>query len=115
MIDPRNGEVKALVSAPSFDPALLNGHLRAESKRLEQDTQKPLYNRAIMGTYAPGSTFKPVQECVFLQEDCHQRSTNPFPATTDTPLWLDLDATSTSPVSLVPALATSCNAYFCQG
>lgn len=61
VMDPRNGDVLALVSAPSFDPnALSPAPSAALWDRLTTDTGRPLFNRAVQGRYAPGSTFKPV-------------------------------------------------------
>jgi penicillin-binding protein 2 len=61
VLDSRNGDVLALVSAPAFD---LNAFSPAPSaavwERLSTDPARPLYNRAVQGRYAPGSTFKPV-------------------------------------------------------
>jgi penicillin-binding protein 2 len=59
-LDPRNGEVLALVSMPSFDPNLFVGGIDVESWReLNESIDRPLVNRALRGTYPPGSTFKP--------------------------------------------------------
>jgi penicillin-binding protein 2 len=59
-IDPRNGEVLAFVSKPSFDPNLFVDGIDVESWRgLNESLDKPLLNRALRGTYPPGSTFKP--------------------------------------------------------
>ena len=59
-IDPRNGEVLAFVSKPTFDPNLFVDGIDAESwQNLNEDVDKPLLNRALRGTYPPGSTFKP--------------------------------------------------------
>ena len=59
-IDPRNGEVLAFVSKPTFDPNLFVDGIDAESWReLNESIDKPLLNRALRGTYPPGSTFKP--------------------------------------------------------
>jgi penicillin-binding protein 2 len=59
-IDPRNGEVLAMVSKPTFDPNLFVDGIDAESWReLNESIDKPLLNRATRGTYPPGSTFKP--------------------------------------------------------
>jgi penicillin-binding protein 2 len=59
-IDPRNGEVLALVSMPSFDPNLFIDGIDVENWRaLNESIDKPLLNRALRGTYPPGSTFKP--------------------------------------------------------
>ncbi len=59
-LDPRNGEVLAFVSKPTFDPNLFVDGIDAESWReLNESIDKPLLNRALRGTYPPGSTFKP--------------------------------------------------------
>jgi penicillin-binding protein 2 len=59
-IDPRNGEVLAFVSKPTFDPNLFVDGIDPDNwKELNESIDKPLLNRAIRGTYAPGSTFKP--------------------------------------------------------
>ncbi len=59
-IDPRNGQVLAMVSVPTFDPNLfVNGISQADYSALTNDPDKPLYNRAIRGVYPPGSTVKP--------------------------------------------------------
>ncbi|MBC7957785.1 MAG: penicillin-binding protein 2, partial [Cytophagales bacterium] len=59
-IDPRNGELLAFVSKPTFDPNLFVDGIDAESWReLNESIDKPLLNRALRGTYPPGSTFKP--------------------------------------------------------
>jgi penicillin-binding protein 2 len=59
-IDPRNGEVLAFVSKPNFDPNLFVDGIDSENwKALNESLDKPLLNRALRGTYAPGSTYKP--------------------------------------------------------
>ncbi|MET0333259.1 MAG: penicillin-binding protein 2, partial [Rhizobacter sp.] len=59
-IDPRNGELLAFVSKPTFDPNLFVDGIDVESwKELNESIDKPLLNRALRGTYPPGSTFKP--------------------------------------------------------
>jgi len=59
-IDPRNGEVLAFVSKPTFDPNLFVEGIDVENWReLNESVDKPLLNRALRGTYPPGSTFKP--------------------------------------------------------
>jgi penicillin-binding protein 2 len=60
-IDPRTGDVLAMVSLPGFDPGVFGrGITRSEYRALEGDIDRPLFNRAIRGTYPPGSTVKPV-------------------------------------------------------
>ena len=59
-MDPRTGEVLAFVSKPTFDPNLFVDGIDTESWRdLNEDIDKPLLNRALRGTYPPGSTYKP--------------------------------------------------------
>jgi penicillin-binding protein 2 len=59
-IDPRNGEVLAFVSKPTFDPNLFVDGIDADNWReLNESIDKPLLNRALRGTYSPGSTYKP--------------------------------------------------------
>ncbi len=59
-IDPRNGEILAFVSKPNFDPNLFVDGIDAENwKALNESIDKPLLNRALRGTYPPGSTYKP--------------------------------------------------------
>ncbi len=59
-IDPRNGEILAFVSKPNFDPNLfVDGIDQDNWKALNESLDKPLLNRALRGTYSPGSTYKP--------------------------------------------------------
>ena len=67
-IDPRNGEVLALVSKPTFDPNLFVEGIDSESwQTLNESIDKPLLNRALRGTYPPGSTYKPFMALAALQ------------------------------------------------
>lgn len=60
-LDPANGEVLALASMPTFDPNLfINGISSENYKALNEDPNRPLFNRALQGTYPPGSTIKPM-------------------------------------------------------
>ncbi len=60
-IDPKTGEVLVFISAPSFDPnALSLGMTRDEYRTLQDDPDLPLFNRALRGSYPPGSTIKPM-------------------------------------------------------
>jgi penicillin-binding protein 2 len=68
-LDPRNGDVIALVSKPGFDPtAFARGITRAEYAQLSNDPDKPLLNRALRGTYPSGSTIKPAIGLVALTD-----------------------------------------------
>ncbi|MBK1615877.1 penicillin-binding protein 2, partial [Rubrivivax gelatinosus] len=67
-IDPRNGEVLAFVSKPTFDPNLFVDGIDVESwKELNESIDRPLLNRALRGTYPPGSTYKPFMAMAALQ------------------------------------------------
>ena len=116
-IEPSTGEILCMVSAPSYDPSLLTGRDRGKNhKELSKDKRKPLMNRAIMGTYPPGSTFKTSQALTFLEEGIITPETS-FPCTGGfvfNKFKLGCHAHS-SPTPLKPAIATSCNAYFCWG
>jgi penicillin-binding protein 2 len=69
-IDPRNGDVLALVSTPSFDPnRFASGLSRADYNALTTDLDKPLYNRALAGVYPPGSTVKPFLALAALENE----------------------------------------------
>ena len=68
-IEPATGEVLALVSSPNFDPNLLCGSERGKNySLLASDPLKPLFNRAVMAQYPPGSTFKPLTAAIAMQE-----------------------------------------------
>ncbi len=67
-IDPRNGEVLAFVSKPTFDPNLFVDGIDVENWRtLNESIDKPLLNRALRGTYPPGSTYKPFMALAALE------------------------------------------------
>jgi penicillin-binding protein 2 len=68
-LDPRNGEILALASAPSYDPNLFARRLRVDDwKRLAENELHPLQNRSLQNTQPPGSTFKPVIALAGLSE-----------------------------------------------
>ena len=67
-MDPRNGEVLAFVSKPTFDPNLFVEGIDSESwQALNESPDKPLLNRALRGTYPPGSTYKPFMALAALE------------------------------------------------
>jgi penicillin-binding protein 2 len=75
-IDPRNGEVLAFVSKPTFDPNLFVDGIDHENwKLLNESLDKPLLNRALKGTYPPGSTFKPFMAMAALNTGKRSAST----------------------------------------
>ncbi len=69
-LDPRTGAVLAMVSTPSYDPAALSSHdagqIRDYYRRLQDDADEPLLNRAVSQTYPPGSTFKVITTAAAL-------------------------------------------------
>ncbi len=67
-IDPKTGEVLAFVSKPTFDPNLFVDGIDSENwQALNESLDKPLLNRALRGTYAPGSTYKPFMALAALE------------------------------------------------
>ncbi len=68
-IDPRNGEILAMVNLPSYDNNLFAKGISADDyQKLMSDPDKPMFNRSISGEYPPGSTFKPLVAAAALQE-----------------------------------------------
>lgn len=115
-IEPKTGEILALVSSPGYDPSLLVGKERGKNySMLVKNPYKPLYDRALQGAYPPGSTFKPTQGLIFLQEGIVNLHTL-YPCYHGYVNGLRVGCHGhASPISLKPALQTSCNAYFCWG
>lgn len=117
-IEPKTGEILCMVSSPTFDPHLLIGRQRGKNHiALQKDPRKPLLNRAIQGTYPPGSTFKTAQAVTFLQEGIISKDSPAYPCShgfIHRGLRVGCHGHA-SPLTLVPAIATSCNAYFCWG
>lgn len=116
-IEPKTGEVLCMVSAPSYDPRELEGKERGKHMmEMGRDPMKPMLNRAILGTYPPGSTFKTTQALTFLQEGIINDQTA-YPCSHGFrfgSLKVGCHAHG-SPLALEPAISTSCNGYFCWG
>lgn len=116
-IEPSTGEVLCMASAPSYDPRGMIGKQRSKThQELGENPFKPLLNRAIMGQYPPGSTFKPSQALTFLTEGILTPHT-PLPCNggfNHRGLHVGCHG-HPSPISLSDALSTSCNGYFCWG
>ncbi len=116
-IEPSTGEILCMVSSPTYDLRMMSGRQRGKMHReLQMNSWKPLLNRAIMGQYPPGSTFKTSQGLTFLSEgiispntmySCHRGFQYKG-------LRVGCHGHG-SPLPLVPAISTSCNAYFCWG
>jgi penicillin-binding protein 2 len=125
-MDPRSGEILAMVSLPSYDPNLFIRGISEEAySQLSDDPLHPLVNHAISGQYPPGSTFKVVTASAGLQEGIVTRTSVIFcPGTIwipnrfapDNPelaqpfnCWLK---TGHKSISIVEAIAQSCDIYF---
>ncbi len=117
-IEPSTGEVLCMVSSPSYDPRMMVGRQRSKSHRqLSENVWKPLLNRSIMGQYPPGSTFKTTQGLTFMTEGIIHPTHTAYPCGHGfnyRGLHVGCHGHA-SPLSLVPALSTSCNGYFCWG
>jgi penicillin-binding protein 2 len=111
-IEPETGEVLSLVSSPNYNPGLLVGRIRSDNyANMSADTLKPLFNRALMASYPPGSTFKPINGLIALQEQVISPSTL-FGCNKG---YLFVSCHShRSPLNLEDAIMISCNSYFCQ-
>ncbi len=116
-IDPQTGQVLCMASSPTYNPRMLEGHNRSKYlSYLSRDTWKPLLNRAIMGQYPPGSTFKTTQGLTFLSEGIINGHTV-FPCHhgfSYKGLHVGCHGHA-SPLAIVPAISTSCNGFFCWG
>lgn len=116
-IEPSTGEVLCMVSSPSYDPRMMVGRQRGRNHRmLSHDAWKPLLNRAIMGQYPPGSTFKTTQALTYLTEGIITPQTM-FPCHHGfyyRGLHVGCHGHA-SPLALTEAISTSCNGYFCWG
>jgi len=111
-IEPSTGEILVMVSTPSYDPNMLVGRARSRNYALlNQDSMKPLFNRATQAQYPPGSTFKTINTLIGLQEGvlhpstrygCSGVGSSPIPCSHD----------HYSPLDLNHAIEQSCNPYF---
>ncbi|HPR44474.1 penicillin-binding protein 2 [Ottowia sp.] len=115
-IDPRNGEVLAFVSKPTYDPNLFVDGIDQESwDELNDSLDKPLLNRALRGTYPPGSTYKPFMGLAALEKNLR----TPGMIVNDGGSWTFGGHTFRSghalgPVDLRRAIIHSSNVYFYQ-
>lgn len=116
-IEPSTGEILAMISAPSFDPSIMVGRQRgANLVELQNNEDRPLFDRPLMAAYPPGSTFKTAQGLAFQQEGvitpstaypCHggyfygSKKLGCHP--------------HVSPLGLAASIQNSCNAYYCFG
>jgi penicillin-binding protein 2 len=116
-IEPSTGEILAMVSNPAYDPNLLVGRQRAENYgKLANDTLKPLFNRALMASYPPGSTFKLANALIGQQVGVLKESTRyacPGGYHFGAGKKVGCHAHS-GPADLIYSIQTSCNAYYCH-
>lgn len=116
-IEPSTGEVLCMVSSPTYDPRVMVGRQRGKNHlTLSRNIRKPLLNRSIMGQYPPGSTFKTSQGLTYMSEGFITPYTM-FPCHRGF-FYRGLHVGChghASPINLVEAISTSCNAYFCWG
>ncbi len=118
-IEPETGEILCMVSSPTYDPTLLVGRERGKNYLAlasNENADHPLFDRALMGAYPPGSTFKPGQALILLQEGIIDLNTA-YPCYhgyINGGLRVGCHGHG-SPIPVKPALQTSCNAFFCWG
>lgn len=113
-IEPSTGEVLVMASSPTWNPEIMVGRKQSENYlSLLRDKNKPLLNRAIMGVYSPGSTFKTIEALVCQQMGGITAKTL-FPCNGPNSTPIRCTHFHGSPVSLTDAIAQSCNPYFWQ-
>ncbi len=112
-IDPRNGEVMAFVSKPTYDPNLFVEGIDVDNwKALNESVDKPLLNRALRGTYPPGSTYKPFMALAALETGTRTART----IVNDPGYWMfgnhQFRGHATGPTDLHMSIVKSSNAYY---
>lgn len=119
-LDPRNGDVLALVSTPSFDPnRFATGLSRSDFVALNNDPDKPLFNRAVAGNYPPGSTIKPFLALGALHHESVDPAERPscrgfFTLPRSTHRYREPLEYGHGEVDLHAAIVKSCDVYFYQ-
>lgn len=117
-IEPSSGEILCLISNPAYDPNLLVGRIRNQNyTRLSNDTLNvPLFNRALMALYPPGSTFKTVNALIGQQEGVLTPDTRygcPGGFSLGNGKMVGCHAHA-SPLDLEGSIQISCNTYYCR-
>ncbi len=112
-IEPSTGEILAIISSPSYDPNLLVGRARSKNFTvLSLDSIKPLFNRALMAKYPPGSTFKVINALIALQEEIITPE-NRFPCYNGYSVGsFHMSCHHSDNFDLVSSIQYSCNAYY---
>ncbi len=117
-IEPTSGEILCLISSPSYDPNLLVGRKRNKNYKLlnEDSINKPLFNRAVLAQYPPGSTFKLLNALIALEEKTINKNIKFYCnkgfdfGVENRKMGCHLHR---SPLNLEEAISASCNTYFC--
>ncbi|WP_108803494.1 penicillin-binding protein 2 [Aquimarina sp. Aq107] len=115
-LDPATGEILTLITAPSYKPELLVGRKRSPNyTRLHYDSiSRPLFDRGVKGEYPPGSPFKAITALIGLQEgvvDTKESFSCNHGFRYGKKAKLGCHS-HRSPLSMIPGIAQSCNAYF---
>lgn len=118
-LKPRTGEILALVSSPPIDPNLLSGRITSRQwKALVGDRSYPLWNRAIMGGYPPGSTFKPVTAAAALDSGLVTPESRLTPCVGGwrfgNRVFRCWSAGGHGSLTMIPAIVQSCDVFFYQ-
>ena len=113
-LEPSTGEVLALISSPGIDPNLIVG-INKNFQKMQVDPLKPLFNRAIMSPYPPGSTFKVANALIALQEEVVKPETY-YSCSMGYHIGnLTVGCHAhVSPINLRQSIQMSCNAYYCN-
>jgi penicillin-binding protein 2 len=114
-IEPSSGEILAMVSSPTYDPNLLVGRVRNSNYRqLQSDQKKPLFNRALMAQYPPGSAFKIVNTLIAMQEGIVNRNTRiSCPGAYSSGGITVRCRSHPGPVNIHTSIQYSCNTFSC--
>lgn len=117
-MDPWTGDLLALVSAPSFDPNLFSvGMSPVEYRGLLDNPDNPLFNRAVVGIYPPGSTIKPMLALAALETGATNLTRKSmcrgfFSLPNNTHRYRDWKPEGHGPVDIIDAISESCDVYF---
>jgi penicillin-binding protein 2 len=114
IVEPKTGRLRAIVSKPSFDPNVMTGHLtRAEETMLLSDPRKPFIDKALRGTYPPGSVFKFVTALAALEDGQAAEDESIFCTGMYQVSGTNFRCNSAhGKVNLLQAIQRSCNTYF---
>lgn len=115
-IEPATGEILTMVSSPTVDPNLLIGRSLGETiRKLSADTLNPLFNRATMAQYPPGSTFKTINALIGLQEGVLTNRTSYYCDYGYYYRGIHVACHShPAPLDLIGSIQHSCNTYYCN-